>query len=289
MSTIHIKDYLLQAKMWLRNNYHIVVLSTLILTPMTTIGTVYAAEKIPPSLPADVPVNIDDSLPLASLPEYVVIQPSDQVTFSSETSASVATITVKEGSTFKKGDVLLLLDCRLQDADLKKAKSQQEVNNLGYTSAKKLNGYGAISDLELLQAKSQRDMANAEVDKLSAIVEKCKLTAPFNGSVAKLMVHIHETVKPGDPLLKIVSTDNLDFVLQVPSTWLEWIHIDSPFTVQVNELNEPVSAKITKISPEIDSVSQTVKIIGKQTDTQPGLLPGMSGQANFPDKPIKQR
>lgn len=267
---------------WLRNKLFLIIL-------LLISGNVLAAEE-PAKADIDaeiatVPATVDENQANTSLPEYVVIQASDQVTFSSETSASVATISVKEGSTFHKGDVLILLDCRVQEADLKKAQSQQEVSNLGYISAKKLKGYGAISDLEFLQAKSQRDMANADVEKLSAIVEKCTLKAPFNGSVAKMMVHMHETVKPGDPLLKIVSTDNLDLVLQVPSQWLEWLHTGTPFNVHVNELNKNIGATITKISPEIDSVSQTVKIIGKQVDPEPSLLPGMSGQASFPDKP----
>lgn len=230
---------------------------------------------------------IDNGQFATTLPEYVVIQAGEQVTFSSETSASVASLSIREGSQFHKGSTLLTLDCRVQDADLKKAKAQQQVTNVGYVSAKKLKLYGSISEFEYLQAKAQKDMADAEVDKLTSIVEKCMIKAPFNGSVAKLMVHLYETVKPGDPLLKIVSTDDLDFVLQVPSTWLEWLHVGSTVNVHINELNKSIVVNVEKINPEIDSVSQTVKIIAKETNQDPELLPGMSGQATFPDKPAK--
>lgn len=221
----------------------------------------------------------------STLPEYVVIQPSDEVTYSSETSASVSAISVKEGSTFVKGATLLKLDCRIQEADLKKAQAEKSVSDLGFTSAQKLRKYKAISDLEYQQAESQKSISDAEVEKLNAVVEKCTLVAPFNGSVARLMVHMFETVKPGDPLLKIVSIEDLDFVLQVPSNWLEWLHLDSIVHVQVNEINKNVEVKVVKISPEIDSVSQTVKVYAKTVTHDPALMPGMSGQATFPDKP----
>jgi membrane fusion protein (multidrug efflux system) len=230
--------------------------------------------------------SIDSTQPLTAVPEYVVIQASDQVTYSSETVASVAAISVKEGSHFDLGDVLLKLDCRVQNADLDKAKAQQKIADIGYIGAKKLKNYCAISDFEYHQAESQKEMANSEVDKLNAIVEKCVIKAPFKGSVAKLMVHLYETVKPGDPLLKIVGTENLDFIVQVPSSWLEWLHIGSKFDVHVNEINKSITVTVNKINPEIDSVSQTVKVVASQEgDADPSLLPGMSGQATFPDKP----
>ena len=272
----------------------VITVSTLLgLAILSCIGPSYAAgsetDAASNQMLISLPASLDDSQHASSLPEYVVIQPTEQVTYSSETSASVAKIAVKEGSPFRSGDTLIKLDCRVQDAELKKAVAQQDVSNMAFTSAKKLRTYRSISDLEYEQAKAQKDIANAEVDKLEAIVEKCTIKAPFNGSVAKLMVHMHETVKPGDPLLKIVSTDNLDFVLQIPSSWLAWLHLDSLINVHINEIDKSVAVKVAKINPEIDSVSQTVKIFAKQTTPDPALLPGMSGQASFPDKPVQSK
>lgn len=278
-----ITKYFTQELKWRRNKASYLLMSLLTLHSLPCLSATLPA--ITTGTAQTLPKSLDDMRQSSTLPEYVVIQPSDEATFSSETSASVETIAVKEGSTFHKGDTLIRLDCRVQDAELKKAKAQQDVSNMAFTSAKKLKSYGSISDLEFLQAQAQKDMANADVDKLASIVEKCTIDAPFNGAVAKLMVHQFETVKPGDPLLKVISIDNLDFIVQIPSAWLEWLHTGSIFTVHVNELGKVVPVRVTKINPEIDSVSQTVKIIAKQTDPDPTLLPGMSGQASFPDNP----
>lgn len=291
MSTLHIIKCLLNTGSKLQRNKALLTVLSIVLILSSTLCLAEDDNDIPPTLSQTIKnteknTNTSDILQSSStLPEYVVILPSDEATFSSETSASVDTITVKEGSTFHKGDILIKLDCRVQDADLKKARAQQEVATLAFVSAKKLKSYGSISELEYVQAETQKSMANADVDKLAAIVEKCTIKAPFNGSVAKLMVHQFETVKPGDPLIKIISIDNLDFVVQVPSSWLEWLHVNSLFTVHVNEIDKAVPVKVTKINPEIDSVSQTVKVIAKLTNPDPSLLPGMSGQASFPDKP----
>lgn len=243
-------------------------------------------QDFPASLPSP-PDNL--LLTGGNTPEYVIIRPSDQATFSSETAAVVANVLVKEGSHFQKGDILLQLDCRLQQADLKKALAQQTETQVAEQSAKKLKQYGSLSEFEFVKASSDAAIANAEVDKLRAIVEKCIIKAPFNGSVADIMAHAHESVKPGDPLLKIVSTDNLEFELQVPSLWLTWLHVGSIFSVHLNENNKVIAAKITKINPQIEPVSQSVKIVGTITPSDPTLLPGMSGQASFPDNPANKK
>lgn len=248
-------------------------------------------QKTENGLPATLkPEDADkkDSMIESQTPEYVILQPIEEATFSSETTASVAEINVKEGSYFHQGDTLLTLDCRVQKAEFDKSKAQQTATNIALKSAERLKSYGSISEFELVKAKADAAMVNADVYKLSAIVEKCVIKAPFNGAVADLMIHTHESVKPGDPLLKIVNTQHIIVELEVPSSWLKWLHINSIFQVHVNELNKAIPAKIVRINPKIEPVSQTVRIVGEIANTDDKLLPGMSGQAFFPDNPANE-
>lgn len=239
-----------------------------------------ASSSTPPALP--LVSGAENSL---TTPKYLVLRSTDQVTFSSELSASVADIFVKEGSRFHKGEVLLKLDCDVQQAELNKSLAQLEEANMAKQSAAKLETYEAISTFELLKAKTDAQEAQADVNKLKAIVEKCTITAPFNGAVAAIMTHRFETVKPGDPLLKIVNTDNLEVSIQVPSPWLAWLHVDSQIKIHINELNRDVNANVVRINPQIEAISQTVKIIAVINQPDSDLLPGMSGVAIFPDNP----
>jgi RND family efflux transporter MFP subunit len=250
-----------------------------------TIGFSVPMSDLPATL---APADSIGTTPTTNTPEYVVIRPSEQVTFSSETAASVAELNVHEGSRFKAGDILLKLDCRLQQAELDEAKAHAESTGMADQSAKKLKSYGSISELELVKAHSEALVATAEVEKLEATVDKCVIKAPFNGAVAELFVHPLETVKTGDPLLKIVNIENLEFEIQIPSPWLEWLKIGSTFYVHINETDQNVEVKVLRIDPEIESVSQTIKIIGGVAHPDNSLLPGMSGQASFPDNPDKK-
>lgn len=243
----------------------------------------FASETKPMVLPNSLSATPPSENATGQTPEYVLIQSSAPVTYSSETAASVAELNVKEGSHFKMNDILLTLDCRIQKAELEKAKAEAAAADIAQKGAKRLQSYGSISEIEFIKAMSQAKIAKADVDKLSAIVDKCVIKAPFNGAVAQLIVHPLETVKPGDPLIKIVDLDNLEVVIQVPSKWLQWLKVGTKFYIQLNEINNKVSAHVIMINPEIDSVSQTVKITGQINSTDVNLLPGMSGQAIFPD------
>jgi membrane fusion protein (multidrug efflux system) len=251
----------------------------------------YAAPKeFPPNLSdvteTSIPVSTSSSV---KTPEYVIIRANNQATFSSETTGSVISLPVKEGSYFKKGDLLLKLDCRLQEAELNKAKAQQKATNKARQAAKKLQGFGMISEFEFVKTSAEADASDAEVSKLNATVDKCTVIAPFSGGVVEVKIHLYETVKPGDPLLKVTNTDNLSVEVQVPSKWLSWLQIGTPFNVYINDINKTMPASITLINPEIEPISQTVKISGQLTQPNSTLRPGMTGQADFPGNPDRTK
>lgn len=271
----------------IKNTYKkLLFIIALFLTPSYLMA---ATQRLPPSLP-DADVSSLSTIPShISMPEYVVIRSNEETMFSSETTGQIILLPVKDGSAFNKGDILLKLDCRLQEAELAKARAEQDATTKAMESAKKLKGYGSISEFEYVKTKSEADAANANVQKLKVTVEKCTIIAPFSGGVADVKVNLYETVKPGDPLIKVVNTENLTFEVQVPSQWLSWLRIDSPFSVRINDINKTIPAKVTLINPEIEPISQTVKIVGVISPSNPLLRPGMTGQAIFDDNPEKRK
>lgn len=253
--------------------------------PIQNVMSIQKDTSIQKNTPIQNNTSIQNNAPTQNnTPVYVMVYPNDSTTFSSETTATAQKINVKEGDKFESGSILIQLDCRVQQADLNKALAQQKLADSALKSAQKLNSYGSISETEMIKAQSEAEIANADVEKLSAILDKCIIKAPFKGAVSDLFVHVGETVKAGDPLVKIVSSESLELHMQVPSMWLQWLHVGALFNFHVNELNINYQGKITKINPEINPVSQTIKIIGVLTNPNNKLLPGMSGQATFTGK-----
>lgn len=203
----------------------------------------------------------------------------------SDLSAPVQTIGFREGEEFKKGDLLIEFDCRREVAHLKAAEAVAREMQLGLTSARYLRrrNAGATFDVEVSAARHKK--AQADVEAAQAAISKCRILAPFDGSVSELGIQRFEQPKASVPFLSIVSKDELEIVAIVPSVWLRWLKVGAPFAYDIDELDAVITARVTRISGAVDPVSQTVKLYARPELVPPDLRVGMSGSVAFLQRP----
>ncbi|MCK5522914.1 MAG: efflux RND transporter periplasmic adaptor subunit [Thiomargarita sp.] len=204
-----------------------------------------------------------------------------ETTLSSQISARIEQISVKEGNRFKLNQNLIEFDCRLYQAQLNRAKAQLQAAEKTFAANLQLQGFQAISQLEV--AVSQADVAKAEADvELSKVhVSLCKIKAPFNGRVIKRHVAPYASVSPGDKLLDVLDDSQLEIRLHIPSIWLSSVNIGTQFKVEIDETKRTYRAKVIRMGAKVDPVSQTLLITASIIDKDKHLLAGMSGVARF--------
>jgi len=144
----------------------------------------------------------------------------------------------------------------------------------------------SLSLLELELAAAEVAKAKADIALINAVLQKCKIKAPFSGRVAERLVDPWQYVKAGEPLLDIIDDKNLEVVLLVPSSWLSWLKTGHKFKLFIDEKQREYPVKVAKIGARIDAVSQSIKIKSLIDGTFKGLLPGMSGRAIFSHQQI---
>ena len=76
-------------------------------------------------------------------------------------------------------------------------------------------------ELETSQAEVQK--AAAEVAASKALLDKCRVTAPYAGRVAEQKIREQQYAQPGQPLLDIIDDTALELEFLVPSRWLVWL------------------------------------------------------------------
>ncbi|MDD1619948.1 MAG: efflux RND transporter periplasmic adaptor subunit [Methylococcaceae bacterium] len=199
----------------------------------------------------------------------------------SEISAKIIQLNVQEGERFKQGDLLAAFGCAEQHAQLKKAQAVAQAAEKTYAVNSRLAKLNSMSPLELEMAAAEVAKAKADIDLMSAVLQKCTITAPFSGRVAERLVQRYQYVKAGDPLLDILDDSQLELTVLVPSAWLAWLKPGLDFKVFLEETQREYPAKVKTLGARIDAVSQTVKIIGVITGKSDDLLAGMSGRAVF--------
>ncbi len=207
--------------------------------------------------------------------------PLQQSTLSAELSAKLSSLPFHEGDSVKAGQLLAAFDCSLAQAQLRKAQAAAQSARQTLKVNQRLAELGSISALEVDLAEGKLKEADAEIGAMRATLSKCKIHAPFAGSIAKQYVDPHEFVGQGKPILDLIDHQNLEIKLVVPSRWLSWLNKGSRFTVQVDELGRELPAVVTRLGSRIDPVSQSISVIAEPDGRYPELLPGMSGWASF--------
>lgn len=211
----------------------------------------------------------------------VQLMARNAVTLSSEVAARIASLSMQEGSSFKRGQALVEFDCSSYRAQLRKAQAALEAaTQLAKVNAQlaQLNSTGA---LEVAQAQGKAKEAAAEASYVQTIVDKCVISAPFNGRVARRIAAAHQYVNQGSPILDIVDSGALEVRMLVPSKWLSTLKLGSRFSVAVDELGASFPARIERLGAQIDPVSQSILAVGVIDGNASSLLPGMSGWASF--------
>ena len=220
---------------------------------------------------------------VAAEPEPVrgVVKSVQEAVLSVDLNARVLETPIRTGGAFRKDDVLIKFDCAVQQAEVKAAKATFRATESTHKSNIELKEYGAIGEYEVGMSKAEMQRAYAVAEAASARTKDCVISAPFDGRVADLSINVFETPGPNQPLLKIVSSEEFEVQLIVPSKWLAWLNKDTRFEFVVDETGKRHQAVVWQVGAEVDAVSKTVPVIARFTQLPDSVLPGMSGTAFF--------
>lgn len=210
-----------------------------------------------------------------------ILVSTNKATLSSELSARVIALPKKMGESFKRGEVLIQLDCRLFKAQLEKTQAEENIAQQRLENTNQLNLLNSIGKLEVTIAQAELQKVQAERTMAQLNVERCDIKAPFDGAVEQLEINRFEVVQQQQPLLKIVGITNLLADIIVPAEWLLWLNPGMQVSLLAEETQQVLAAQVSHISPSVDPSSQTVQIRAVIKDIPIKVLPGMSVVANF--------
>ena len=209
------------------------------------------------------------------------LSPKQQSVLASEMPGRLDFLAVKEGDSFKQGDVLASFNCAVEDGKFEKANAHLALAVKKRDMAQQLRQFNSTSDFEVEMAEIEIAKAKADVNSAKAVTSKCLVEAPFAGKVAELNAFTYEFLGLGKPIMKVIDDSVLEVEFLAPSMWLSWLEPRMAFTVQVSETSTEHTAQVERISAHIDPVSHTIKVVGKINNPDNALLAGMTGQIQF--------
>lgn len=226
--------------------------------------------------------------PVSSLAELStirgIVKASAQATLASQVQGRISRLPFKEGQRFKKGAVLVALDCSKYEAELASAQAEYRAKMKTYENNLRLAEHQAVGQLELEVSQAETDKASAAVKAAQVNVGGCIIHAPFPGRVVKTIVNEHENVFPNDQLISLLDDSVLEIELILPSKSLVWLKVGTAFEYAVDETGRRYPAVVQNIGANVDPASQTVKVKGVFRTKPANILAGMSGTASFQEQ-----
>lgn len=198
--------------------------------------------------------------------QSVVIQP--------QVSGQISSINVKAGDRVQKGQILIVIDPRKQEATLNSYQVKQLSLVTAYETAK--IQYERYSDLyekktvskqdlenyenEYKKAKSALDENTSQIKEQSVQLGYHKITAPFSGVVGDIPVKIGEYVSPETKLLSVTQNETLELNAGLPANKI--FNIKQGLPVQILDFDNKVIAEshLMFVSPRVESGTQTILV-----------------------------
>lgn len=133
-------------------------------------------------------------------------------------------ISVDEGQHLKKGQKMFNIMPNIYQADLQKAKAEQEVAEIEYKNSKLLADENVISANELALSKANLDKAKAEVLLAQTHLDFTDIRAPFNGIMDHLHVREGSLLDEGELLTTLSDNSKMWVYFNVPEAeYLDYI------------------------------------------------------------------
>jgi len=147
----------------------------------------------------------------------------------------VRKVHVMEGDKVKRGQLLLELDDRLARVELEQARAQQQQVTVQKEQAEReatrfreLQAQAVTSELEsereqaeALELGAQSEGALATVQARAERVQRHRIDAPFEGTVARRLVDPGDWLNPGVVALKLVTDGRVEILVRVPVELLD--------------------------------------------------------------------
>ena len=248
----------------------------MLLAVLATSGCGKDTKAAPPG-PQAMPVKVYEAqaVPVNETSDYVAtLKSRDSAVIMPQVEGQIVQINVHSGDHVEEGTPLLQIDPLKQQATVKNQQQTRDAQRADleyaqqqYQRASGLYQAGVVSKQDFDQAKSNLDAAKAKLDALDASVNEqqvqlhyYKVTAPSSGIVGDIPVHVGDRVTTSTVLTTVDKPGSLEVYIYVPIEKSSQLRMNMPVEILDGEGNVVADSRVSFISPQVDSTTQTVLV-----------------------------
>jgi membrane fusion protein (multidrug efflux system) len=207
------------------------------------------------------------------------------VTVAADLPGIVERIDFDSGRTVRKGDVLVKLDTRQEDAQLKAAQAQRELARLQLDRIEGLRHKGVVSQAELDDARAAFTQADARVGEIQATIARKTIRAPFSGILGIRQVNLGQYLSAGAPIVPLQALQPIYVDFAVPQQNVAGLRRGKGVTVTIDRAADggavdPMVGTVTAVDSVVDPSTRNVQVQATFDNPDGMLRPGMFVEAH---------
>lgn len=188
------------------------------------------------------------------------VQSDQNLLVSPESSGNIVSILVKEGDKVAKGQVLARLNTDALDRSIQEMEVSLDLARTLYERQEMLWKQNIGSEVQYLQAKSNKESLEKRLEGLKAQKEMAVITSPVNGVVDELIQKRGEIAGPSMPFARVVNLDQVYITADVSEVYLNKVKKGDKVEIEFPVLERTVEAPIGRTSSVIDPDNRTFRI-----------------------------
>jgi len=200
----------------------------------------------------------------------------DTVRITTEVTGKVEWIGFEDEQIVEAGAVLVRLDSRRAEANLRSAAARLERLRLSESRIAAAFEGGAANQSELDDIRTSVREAEADADRAQIVLDDHEIRTPFTGRVTRRLVSLGSLVDPGTTVTVLNSADPIEVVFAVPEARLPDLAVGQRVSAVFDGFAGSVfTGELVTIGAEVDPSSRSAEVYARIPNSDARLRPGM--------------
>ncbi|WP_426490129.1 efflux RND transporter periplasmic adaptor subunit [Hymenobacter sp. 102] len=213
-----------------------------------------AAQTTPVSVIKVAPESFKSYLELQGRVDF-----DQNATVAARAAGTLTSLRVQRGDRVSKGQTLATVDASILDASIAELRTRMDLARVVYEKQDRLWKQQIGTEIQYLQAKNNYQALQRNLATLNQQRALYTVVAPFSGTVDDVLPKLGETVAPGAPVVKLISSSGSGKILaDVSEAYASRIKAGDQALVTIPDLgNEELPATVRVVSSTINPTSRT--------------------------------
>ena len=199
----------------------------------------------------------------------------DQIAITTEVNGRVVEHNLAAGRRVTEGTLLLRLDDRQAQADVKVAEANLADARRQFDRAQRLQSNNSISQSQVDELRTVLNVAQAELEAARTRLDNHRIQAPFEGVIGLSDISLGAYLTAGTEITTLDSTDSMELSFAIPERFLGQVQVGQSVTgTSPAYPNEQFSGELVELGTRINELSRTLPVRALIDNPQQKLRPG---------------